>query len=74
MGVNYQEEAIWISNGFKCDKCGIEYTNDHDPVKLSHEFGYFSEHDLQTVEAYVCEGCFYNIIKDINGAVWDKYG
>lgn len=74
MSIHYKEEIVKVPNGFKCDKCGLEYDNYHDPVQLRHEFGYYSDHDLKIVEAYVCENCFYDIVKNIADAKWDTYG
>jgi len=73
MGIIYKKVEAEEPNGFKCDKCGLEYDNNYDPIRLYHDFGYYSDHDLKTVEAYVCEKCFYDIVKNIADAEWGIY-
>jgi|APSaa5957512535_1039671.scaffolds.fasta_scaffold07742_16 hypothetical protein len=76
MGMNYKEKLVLVPHGFVCDKCGTEHKDEelHDPVYLKNNFGYHSDHDGETVEAYVCEECFYEIMKGIKGAMWEIYG
>jgi hypothetical protein len=64
-GLVQKEAIIEVS----CDKCGIVCKQGNcSPIgefgQLTAHWGYDSEHDMQKYDLCVCEGCFFELIKD----------
>lgn len=56
-----------------CDSCQSELEDWHDPLIVSHRFGFGTPMDMSHVEFVLCDTCLMNIIKErIPGAVITK--
>ncbi len=63
MPVLTKKQETEVVVGMKCDVCGKVDENGFNDFVLRHTFGFDSAHDMESVEAAICDDCLYDLIK-----------
>ena len=66
--ITYKEEQILkeIPVGIKCDRCGLESTDETSMIQIRHEYTFGSPKDTDYIECDLCEKCFDETVKNKN--------